>query len=56
MDCGALGAVLFFTAFLAFLLLIQLEEAESHQTILWIISLMLIVAAVLLFAGVIFES
>ena len=56
MDCGALGAVLFFTAFFAFLLLIQLEEAESHQTILWIISLMLIVAAVLLFAGIIFES
>ena len=56
MDYGALGAVLFFIAFFAFLLLNQMEEAESHQTILWIIALMLIAAAVLLFAGIIVES
>ena len=53
MDYGVLGAVLFFTAFFAFLLLKQMEEAESHQTILWIIAFMLIVAAALLVAGIV---
>jgi len=45
--------VLFFTAFFSFLLLKQMEEAENHQTILWIIALILIAAAVLLVAGII---
>jgi hypothetical protein len=53
MDYGALGAVLFFIAFFAFLLLKQIEETESYQTIFWIIALMLIVAAVLLVVGLI---
>ena len=42
---GTIGAVLFFIAFFAFLLLRQFEEPKSHQTLLWIIALMLIVAA-----------
>jgi hypothetical protein len=45
--------VLFFTAFFAFLLLNQMEEAESHQPLLWIIALMLIAAAILLTMGII---
>ena len=53
MDYGELGAVLFFIAFFSFLILKQIEEAESHQTILWILALMLIVAAILLAIGII---
>jgi hypothetical protein len=52
MDYGELEAVLFFIAFFAFLLLKQFEEPESYQTLLWVIALMLIVAAVLLAAGI----
>ena len=53
MDLGEMGAVLFFIAFFAFLLLKQFEESESHQTLLWIVALMLIVAAVLLVAEIV---
>jgi len=53
MDYGTIGAVLFFIVFFSFLLLKQFEEPESHPTLLWIIALMLVVAAVLLVAGIV---
>ena len=53
MDLGFIGAVLFFIAFFAFLLLRQFEEPKSHPTLLWVIALMLIAAAVLLVAGIV---
>ena len=53
MDYGELGAVLFFIAFFSFLTLKQIEEAETHQTILWIIALTLVAAVILLTIGII---
>ena len=53
MDYGSFGAILFFIAFFSFLILKQIEEPESHQTLLWIIALMFVVAAVLLVAGIV---
>ena len=53
MDYGELGAVLFFIAFFSFLTLKQIEEAETHQIIMWMIALMLIAAAILPTIGII---